>query len=111
MNLDNTNGILTFYKDKTISIEQIAQAVFDAGFSVRFLKASINFSGAKISNNDCYELDNNFYQFIEVPDKTLEGSTTVSFIGKKFQPLSEARKWKNKMKKSCSSKNHYFITL
>ena len=37
MNLENTDGILKFKKGQEVDIFKIAQAVVDAGFSVRFL--------------------------------------------------------------------------
>src|SRR5579885_2179698 len=40
MNLDNTNGVITFKEGIPVSIEKLAKAVSDAGFSVRYLQAT-----------------------------------------------------------------------
>src|ERR1700722_452721 len=42
MNLDNTVGQITFIPGKQISMNKIAKAVTDAGFSVRYLQATFN---------------------------------------------------------------------
>jgi copper chaperone CopZ len=60
MNIENTNGIITFKADTTIDMRKIAQAVVDAGFSVRYLTAIYKLSGAlNIEENYCM----NVYSF------------------------------------------------
>src|SRR4051812_34474653 len=50
MNLEHTDGKIYFKKDQSVEPDKIAQAVVNAGFSVRFLKANFNFSGTQVKD-------------------------------------------------------------
>src|ERR1700759_2288056 len=43
MNLEHTDGKIFFKKGAAVNIEKISQAVVDAGFSVRYLRAGFLF--------------------------------------------------------------------
>jgi copper chaperone CopZ len=113
MNLEHTDGKIYFKKGATVNIEKIAQAVVDAGFSVRFLQAGFEFKNQQVSENSCYSFENNTYQFLGVDSKTLNGEVVMKFIGKKYLPEKDLSKWKPKMKSSCGDKSGkvYFVTL
>jgi copper chaperone CopZ len=49
MDLTNTNGVITFKKGMPVSVEKIAQAVKNAGFSVRYLKADFSLASQVLS--------------------------------------------------------------
>ena len=113
MNLEHTEGKIFFKKNVKVEIDKIAQAVVNAGFSVRYLKTAFIFTAGSVSGNNRFVYENTTYQFIKPPDKTLNGETTITFIGKTFLSKKEFSHWKNEIKNSFSDKKEkiYFITL
>lgn len=91
MNLENTDGILKFKKGQEVDIFKIAQAVVDAGFSVRFLNADYTFSNTNITDRKYNE---NGYSFYFVRKTPLKKDNTLRFIGPAFQTKKEFTKYK-----------------
>jgi copper chaperone CopZ len=113
MDLEKTSGNISFKPGMHVNIEKIADAVTNAGFSVRYLDAGIVFDHVDIRNGYCYPLDGNFYQFTETDTAKLNGETRVKFLGKKYLPAKEYRKLKSEFVSKCSKpeQQDYFITL
>jgi len=112
MNLEHTEGKVYFKSGAKVEVDKIAQAVVDAGFSVRDLKAAMLFKNVAVSSNYCFAYDNNNYQFIQTPGQTLNGAVTVTFVGKGFMEKKELKKWQPYMKSACSAKGKsYFVTI
>lgn len=84
--------ILTFKKDKTVNLDLIKTKVKGAGFSVSKLIATINFNDVKVSNNFKYQYLGNTFQFVNVPSKSLNGSTRVTLLDKGFIPDNTFKK-------------------
>ena len=119
MNLEHTEGKIYFKKNTKVEMDKIAQAVVDAGFSVRFLKAAFLFNAGSVffapsvSGKNQFVYENTIYQFLKPLDKTLSGETTITFIGKKFLSKKEFAHWKNELKNDAPPQKEkiYFITL
>ncbi|HVA98280.1 MAG TPA: heavy metal-associated domain-containing protein [Bacteroidia bacterium] len=113
MNLKNTDGKILFKTGKTVSFEKIAQAVIDAGFSVRYLKADVAFDSLTITNGFCYSFEDCFCQFVGITNQKLSGEITLTFLGKKYLPHKEYKKWENQLKPNCNSTNKqvYYVTI
>ena len=112
MNLEHTEGKVYFKQHDKVDVDKIAKAVVDAGFSVRYLNAAIAFKNTAVSSNYCYAYDGDNFQFIKTPDKTLDGTVSISFIGKEFLTKKELRKWQKYMKGSCAATGKtYYVTL
>ena len=115
MDLSNTNGKLFFKKGGKVSIEKIAKAVTDAGFSVRYLNASFNFNNISVSENFCWNYEGGQYQFVKTEEKKMNGDITLKFIGEKYLSKKEIKKWSaiisNTKGKGCNAKNIYYVTL
>lgn len=113
MDLDNTKGVIIFKTGSNISIEKIAKAVIDAGFSVRYLQATFKADSAlHISDNYCFSYNDATYQFIKVPSSDVKNDVVMKFIGKEFQDSKEYKKWKANLKPMCTGKKTmYYVTL
>lgn len=113
MNLENTEGKITFKAGKKVNIEKIAQAVFDAGFSVRYLKANFVFDNITISNGFNWTNDNEQYCFVKAENKVLNGERMLTFIGEKFMPSKKYKTWKIKIIECCGvvKKKIYYVTI
>jgi hypothetical protein len=101
MNLQHTEGKITFKPGAKVDVEKIAQAVVDAGFSVRYLLAGFVFDNTVVSKGFCYPYEESQFQFVKTEGKTLNGETTLKFIGKEFQSGKEYKHWKSDLIPVC----------
>jgi copper chaperone CopZ len=113
MNLEHTKGKITFKDGAKVSIGQIAQAVVNAGFSVRYLQAGFLFENITINKGYCFSNEGKQYQFVKTETKTLNGETVIKFIGKKFQSGKEYQHWKADLVPVCdkSKGEILYVTL
>lgn len=114
MNLNNTEGKIYFKRETKVSIEEIAKAVTDAGFSVRYLSAVFNFNNVVVEDNFCWNYENNQYLFVKTGNKNLNGDIILNFIGKKYLAKAEMKKWTAIIKnsKGCDNKKSiYYVTI
>ena len=121
MNLENTAGKIVFKKGAKVEIEKIAKAVTDAGFSVRSLYAGISVESISVTNDYCWNFENNTYHFIKITEsKELKGTVSLKFIGDKYMPRNEYKEWKTYIISPCvspantaipSSKTYYVSLL
>lgn len=112
MDLTNTNGIITFKKDKKVSVEKIAKAVKDAGFSVRYLKATTSFHSQPVNSEGCFTYDGEQYKLLGRESTTLDGEKVMTFTGKEFMPNKEFKKREKELKSTCGTeKKVYHVTL
>ena len=82
MDLQHTEGTIHFVNNKKVDMDALARAVKDAGFSLRYLKASIDMSNISNSGGQCFRIGNDVY----ISDKEMPKSGIVrfAFVGKKF---------------------------
>lgn len=113
MNLDNTKGVITFKPGSKVSIDKVAKAVIDAGFSVRYMQATFKAdSTLHISDNYCLSYGDATYQFVKVTPVDVKNDIVLKFIGKEFQESKEYKKWKGDLKPMCTgTKSMYYVTL
>ncbi len=100
MNLQHTEGKVLLKKDKKASMEQIAQAVVDAGFSVRSLQADLKTDDIAISAS-CFNYSGDQYVFASAPQMPVKGTIKLKFIGKRYMPKSELKKEPVPAKTGC----------
>jgi copper chaperone CopZ len=108
MDLEQTRGAIFFKENKKVNIEAIADAVKDAGFSVRFLKAEIDRTKVNISEQGCFNLDGNSYTVLSpyaIPEKPI---LTLQFVGKDYLPGSDFKRYKLPTTKKCKGKTVYY---
>ncbi len=84
--------VITFKKDKNVNLDQIKNKVKGAGFSVSKLVATVNFNDVKVSNNFQYKYLGQTYHFVNVPAKSLSGSTRITLLDKGFIPDNTFKK-------------------
>jgi len=112
MDLTNTNGIIIFKKGAVVSVEKIAKAVKDAGFSVRYLKAGFDLDKQNISSGSCFMYKGGQYKFLSQDSTSLSGTATLIFVGKNYMPPKEFKKWSGKVKDACTAgKQTYYVTI
>ena len=112
MNLENTEGSITFKANSEVDIEKISKAVFDAGFSVRYLKAVFHFSGEQVQAGNCVKSGKYSFTFINTTGQTLNGDVNLRFLGQPFQTKNMYTKMKTQLVSACDGKDKsYFVSL
>ena len=114
MNLEHTEGKITFKPDMKIDLNAIAKAVVNAGFSVRYLTVSFKFNTpVDVSENFCYRADDYTFRFFPDTNKTLSGEVLLKLIGKGFQPAKEFKQWKRSHKQpaKCEAGTYYDVSV
>lgn len=107
MNLENNSGEITFKKGQSARIENIAKAIVDAGFSVRFLTAEYTF---KEDNFSTSEYSENNYNFQFLRSKPKQKNCTLRFIGQKYQAKKEFTKYKTEFPEiDFKKENKYYV--
>ncbi|MBX9852261.1 MAG: heavy-metal-associated domain-containing protein [Cytophagaceae bacterium] len=82
MDLNSTVVEIIFKEGKKVNINSLAGKVYDAGFSVRFLKAVFNFDTISISDYSSFTFEDEQYDFIKSGNKKLSGETVIIFLTK-----------------------------
>ena len=103
MNLQHTEGKIVLKKDKKADMEKIAQAVVNAGFSVRYLTADLTINNSVTSSGACFTFKGDGYVFTDAPKEPLKGTIKLKFIGKKFMPKNEFKKVEANMTGKCNN--------
>ncbi len=103
MNLQHTEGKITLKQGVKADMEKVAQAVINAGFSVRYLDAEFTADPSVTVSGGCFSYNGDEYVFTEAPKEALKGTVKLKFIGKKFLPKNEYKKMEQYMNATCGS--------
>ena len=103
MNLEHTEGKIILKKNKKADIEKIAQAVVNAGFSVRYLQADLAIDNSMTTSGACINYKGDQYVFTQAPNEPLKGTVKLKFIGKKYLPKNEFKKMEAVMNDKCGN--------
>ena len=113
MNLEHTQGKITFKPNAKVNIEKVAKAVVNAGFSVRYLSAIFSFTNVGVKDDYCFSFEGDQYQFIKTGVKMLSGETTLKFLGKEFLSRKEYKIMEPDLKPVCDKSTGavFYVTL
>ena len=103
MNLEHTEGKIILKKNKKADIDKIAQAVFNAGFSVRYLQADLMVDNSVTTSGTCFNYKGDQYVFTATPKEPVKGMVKLKFLGKKFMPKNDFKKVEASISGSCGS--------
>ena len=112
MDLNENIAEVIFKKDNAPNYSKLSQGVYDAGFSVRFIKDKITLPSSMVKFGTSYIVNENKYIYIGQEDKTTEGEMTISLIGKGFLARKDLKKFESTLKtfKNTSiGHTYYFI--
>ncbi|MEM7372711.1 MAG: heavy-metal-associated domain-containing protein [Bacteroidota bacterium] len=116
MDLAGTKMNVRFLDREKVDVHLIAKSVEDAGFSVRYLTATLLGKELLPLASKGFLYENDLYHMIG-PDQLLPpGSFSVRFIGKAYQSKKEFKKWKTSLEDAMAEvsplySHIYFITL
>lgn len=93
--------VVSFKKDKPVSLDLIKKKVKGAGFSVSKLVAIFNFNEEKISNNYHFDYAGSKYHFMNVGSRSLDGPVRLTVLDKDFIPAGEFKTRSAKTEFEC----------
>lgn len=115
MDLNNNTAVITFRKDREISIQKIADEVYRSGFSVRSIEADYNFPATTVHDYFIVAAGNEEFHFLGTGETSINGVTTIVFLNKKLISKKEYTHWeewiKNDVKKNGKKDNVCYVTL
>jgi copper chaperone CopZ len=97
MSLENTEGIVTSKVGTQVDFNRLAKAVVDAGFSVRFLRVTVDLENIPINADGCFMIGENSFQWISYESNQSKPSV-LRFVDASFLPGKESNRWKKKFK-------------
>src|SRR5580658_4426424 len=77
MNLEHTEGKIILKKDKKADMDKIAQAVVNAGFSLRYLQADLLVDNSVDVSGQCFNYKGDAYEFTAAPKDPLKGLVKI----------------------------------
>lgn len=107
MNLEHTEGTIIFKENAKVNMDKVAQAVIDAGFSLRFLSATFHFTGNL--NGNCFSYGGDSYQLVSNTTKKPDGIISLKFLGKNYLSKKEYKQWLPQLTGECSSKPYFVL--
>ncbi len=112
MNLEHTEGKIILKKDKKADMEKIAQAVIDAGFSVRYLYADLLIDKSVIASGACINYKGDLYVITNASSVPPAGTVKLTFMGKKYMPKNSLKKMQPATENKCGNvagKTYYVV--
>lgn len=113
MNLQHTEGKILLVENKKADMEQIARAVINAGFSVRFLEADFLVEDKDSLSHSCLRFRGDSYYFLRSAKVPGKGIIKLKFIGKQYMPGKEFKKMQEEIHSQSQglSGKTYYVTL
>jgi len=97
MSLEKTEGRVYLKSSKLVDLKQIARAVSDAGFSVRFLRASFDFSDVAVGADGTFTYQGQPYIWMGFKEGLAKGDVALKLVDEDFLPRKEGAQWKKKI--------------
>lgn len=99
--IENSGYLLTFKPGVTVNLDELKDAVVDAGFSVAAMEVKADFSATEVHNDAHIKLNNNTFHFILVKDATLQGEQNLLVLDKDFMPEKDRKKYAAQTAMTC----------
>jgi copper chaperone CopZ len=112
MDLKQTQGNITFKKGQNVNFKKLAKAVKDAGFSVRFLKATID--ALPTVKNDAITIGENTIKLVNTVSEKSIAKTTLVLLGFDFMNKKSLKTWQikyNNFSPFSKENNYYFAGI
>lgn len=117
VDLAGTNMQIQFEEKEQIQIEKIAKQVVDAGFSVRYVKASLKQDQILQLDSEGFQLGNDLYKWVTSTPKVPNGIFSIQFLGEAFQSKKEFKAYESDLERARQETNPllyshvYFVKL
>jgi len=93
VDIKNSSYNITFKEDVPVVLDQLKNAVENAGFSVASLQVTAHFEKTEVANDTHVTFQGNTYHFLNVPQQTLSGDKTFTVVDKNYLSAADRRKY------------------
>ena len=100
MSLEAAEGRIYFDTSTPVNFEQLAKAVVNAGFSVRFIKVQFNFNDIEIGTDGMFSYQGQGFKWIDFKTKPDKAQVALQLIDEGFLPKKESTQLKKKINSS-----------
>ncbi len=97
----NSSFDIVFTQNSNVSIDELTDAVEDAGFSIGALKMTVTFNEVKIEKDKHIKIGNENFHFLDVDNRVLNGEQTITVVDKAFVTEKQFKKYSASTKLSC----------
>jgi hypothetical protein len=111
MSLEKTEGRIYLKEGSPIDLKKIAQAVVDAGFSVRFLKMEFDFKDVQVAQDGSFTFQGQTYQWLEFKDGLAKGEVALKLVDEGFLTRKECSYFKKKFAISSGGQKVLHVVL
>jgi hypothetical protein len=95
MSLETTEGRIYFRENTPINLNDIAKAITNAGFSVRFVKLQMSFDDISVDKDGSFIFQGQTYKWLDFPNKVDE-TVGLKLVDENFLPKKESAELKKK---------------
>lgn len=99
--IKSSTFIIRFKADQSVVIDQLRQAVEDAGFSVGSLKLTGQFNNLQLEKDQHARIGSSNFHFLNATSQVLNGEHTITVVDKNFLTEKQFRKQSATTKMSC----------
>jgi copper chaperone CopZ len=99
--IKNSSFHVVFKPNMKMNIDQLKNAVEEAGFSVATLKLTGSFDNLAIKNDEHVEMNGNTFHFLKVKNQTLNGDREIVLVDKHFLSAREFKKYSAATQMKC----------
>lgn len=110
MDLEHTSGRVIL--QPRADMEQVADAVARAGFSVRYIYITLP-AGHPAPQGMCWQVAGKLYQFVVAPGIPAADSVRVQLLGRKYMPPREYKKVRSQLQPGCAgpAQPDFYVSL
>lgn len=110
MSLETTEGRVFFRPDMPVDLNEIAKAVVNAGFSVRFIRLQLSFEDIPVASDGSFTFQGQAFKWLDF-EKTGDDSFVLKLIGENFLPKKEFAEWRKKSVALASGRQNVFYVV
>ena len=108
MNLEHTTGVVLFKSGHRVSVEELARAIVNAGFSTRFVRMTFDFKTIH-PGTECFTIGQDVFYFLKPLSAQHSEQMTFQVIGKGLLPDKALRQFALKPLGDCRAKEKFYL--
>lgn len=108
MNLEHTSGLILFKPGSRVSVDELAHAVVNAGFSTRYVHLTFDFKTIH-PGTECFTIGQDAFYFLKPLSAQHPERMTFQVIGKGLLPDKALRQFVLKPSEDCRAKEKFYL--
>lgn len=108
MDLEHTQGEIFFKRNENINLDDLSQAIRNAGFSTRFVKVQFDFSVLNLGSS-CFIYNDNAFYFLKPLEENHPERMQFQVLAPGFLPKKELKNYSFKTSGTCAGAEKYYL--